>query len=122
MKKHNILKVILCVVLFVTVCTWIFPTISYSSGLMEETTRLQLGIFDFFSYIVEVFRYFPYIILMTLVIGMFYGVSYKIPAYRELLDKIASGFKGKENLFLIIVMALIAIIVSVSVLLLFKNL
>jgi len=114
MKKHNILKVILCVVLLAALCTWIFPTISYSSELVEETTRLQLGIFDFFSYIVEIFRYFPYVILMTLVIGMFYGVSYRIPAYRELLDKIVSGFKGKEKVFLGIIMALIAIIVSVS--------
>lgn len=114
MKKHNILKVILCVVLLVTLCTWIFPTISYSSGLVEETTRAQLGIFDFFAYVVEIFRYFPYIILMTLVIGMFYGVAYRIPAYRVLLDKIVSGFKGKEKIFLAVIMALIAIIVSVS--------
>lgn len=114
MKKHNILKVILCSVLFVTLCTWIFPTISYSSGLVEETTRTQLGIFDFFSYIVEIFRYFPYVMIMTLVIGMFYGVSYKIPAYRELLDMLVSKFKGKEKIFLIAVMVLTAVIVSVS--------
>ena len=48
MKKHNILKVILCVVAFVTLCTWIFPTISFQSGLVEDA-RSQLGIFDFFS-------------------------------------------------------------------------
>lgn len=114
MKKHNILKVILCVVLLVTLCTWIFPTISFSSSLVEDGTRTQLGIFDFFSYIVEIFRYFPYIILMTLATGIFYGVAHKIPAYRALLDKIVSGFKGKENIFLAVVMALIAIFVSVS--------
>ena len=114
MKKHNILKVILCVVLLVTLCTWIFPTISFSSSLVEDGTRTQLGIFDFFSYIVEIFRYFPYIILMTLVTGIFYGVAHKIPAYRSLLDKIVSGFKGKENIFLAVVMALLAILVSVS--------
>lgn len=114
MKKHNILKVILCVVLLVTLCTWIFPTISYSSSLIEDGTRTQLGIFDLFSYVVEIFRYFPYIMLMTLATGMFYGVAYKIPAYRTLLDKIVSGFKGKENIFLAVVMALIAIFVSVS--------
>ena len=113
MKKHNILKVILCVVAFVTLCTWIFPTISFQSGLVEDA-RSQLGIFDFFSYIVEIFRYFPYIILVTLVIGMFYGVAYKIPAYRVLLDKIVTGFKGKENIFLAVIMSFIAILVSVT--------
>lgn len=113
MKKHNILKVILCVVALVTLCTWIFPTISFQSGLVEDV-RVQLGIFDIVSYIVEIFRFFPYIILMTLVIGMFYGVAYRIPAYRILLDKIVAGFKGKESIFLGLIISLIAIIVSVS--------
>lgn len=114
MKKHSILKVILLAVLFVTVCTWFFPTISYSSGLVEETTRAQLGIFDLFSYTLELFRYFPYVILVVLTTGMFYGVSYKIPAYRELLDKLVALFEGKEKIFLATVMVFIAAIVSVT--------
>ena len=114
MKTHNILKVILCVVLFVTLCTWIFPTISYKSGLVEETTRTQLGVFDIFAYIVEIFRYFPYVILMTLSIGMFYGVAYKIPAYSELLNAVVSKFRGREKVFLIAVMSIIALVVSVT--------
>ena len=62
MKKHNVLKVILCTVLFVVLCTWIFPTISYNTSLVEETTRAQVGIFDLFSYVVEIIRYFPYVL------------------------------------------------------------
>lgn len=114
MKKHSILKVIMCMVLIAVLCTWIFPTISFGSELVEETTRSQVGIFDLAKYVVDAFRYFPHIIIMTLVIGMFYGVAYRISAYRKLLDVIASKFKGKENIFLAVVMALMAIIVSVS--------
>lgn len=113
MKKHNILKVVLLSILVVVVCTWIFPSASYQAELVVGD-RAQLGIFDLFSYLVELFRYFPYVILMTLATGIFYGVAYKIPAYRVLLDKIVKGFSGKESIFLAVIMILIAAIVSVT--------
>lgn len=113
MKKHNILKVVLLSILVVVVCTWIFPTASYQTELVVGD-RAQLGIFDLFSYFVELFRYFPYVILMTLATGIFYGVAYKIPAYRVLLDKIVKKFSGKESIFLAVIMILIAAIVSVT--------
>ncbi len=116
MKKHNILKVILLSILVVFVCTWIFPSISfdYQAGL-QVGERAQLGIFDFFNQIPEIqFPYFAYIILVVLAIGMFYGVSYRIPAYRALLDKIVKSFSGKESIFLALSIILIALIVSVT--------
>ena len=113
MKKNSILKVILLTILCVVVCTWIFPSLTFSQELVEGD-RAQAGIFDVFSYSVDLFRYFPYVILMTLSIGAFYGVMYKIPAYRQLLDRIVQGFKGKENVFLIATIVLISAIVSVT--------
>ncbi len=113
MKKHNVLKVILLSILVVVLCTWIFPTASYQSGL-EIGERNQAGIFDLFAYITPLLNYFSYVLLVVLATGIFYGVSYKIPAYRGLLDKIVKKFEGKESLFLAITMILIAIIVSVS--------
>lgn len=113
MKKHNILKVVLLSILVAIVCTWVFPTASYQTELVVGE-RSQLGIFDLFSYTVELFRYFPYVILMTLAAGIFYGVAYKISAYRVLLDKIVKMFSGKESIFLAIAMILIAAIVSVT--------
>ena len=113
MKKHNILKVVLLSILVALLCTWIFPSASYQSSLTVGD-RSQLGIFDLFSYTVELFRYFPYVVLMTLAIGIFYGVAYKIPAYQVLLENLVKKFKGKENICLAVIMTLIAVIVSVS--------
>lgn len=113
MKKHNILKIVLLSILVVVLCTWIFPSASFQSQL-SIGERNQLGIFDLFSYFIEVIRYFPYVILMVLTTGMFYGVAYKIPAYRVLLDKLVKLFAGKESIFLAVVMILIAGIVSVT--------
>lgn len=113
MKKYSILKVILLVILVVSACTWIFPMLSFSSELVESE-RQQIGIFDLFAYVAEAFRYFQYIILMSVAIGAFYGVAYKIPAYRRLLDVIVTKFKGKEFIFLIATMVIISAIVSVT--------
>ena len=113
MKKHNILKVVLLSILVVLLCTWIFPSASYQYELVVDE-RAQLGIFDLFAYVVELFRYFPYVILMVLATGIFYGVAYRIPAYRVMLDKIVKKFAGKEPILLAAMMILIAAIVSVS--------
>lgn len=113
MKKYNVLKVILLTILTVVVLSWIFPAVSFNTDLVEYE-RAQFGLFDFTVDLTDVFRYFPQVALTVLSIGMFYGVAYKIPAYRELLDKIATKFKGKEKILLAVIMALIAIIVSVT--------
>lgn len=113
MKKHNILKIVLLTVLVTTLCTWIFPSASFQSQL-SIGDRAQLGIFDLYSYFIEVIRYFPYVIFMVLTTGMFYGVAYQIPAYRVLLDKLVKLFSGKESIFLAVIMILIAAIVSVT--------
>ena len=113
MKKHNILKVVLLSILVVALLTWILPSASFNSELVIGT-RAQLGIFDIMSYFVEIFRYFPYVIVVVLTIGMFYGVAYKIPSYRALLDKIVEKFKNKEAILLSAMMIIITLIVSVT--------
>lgn len=114
MKKHNILKVALLSILVVILCTWIFPSASYSSSGLSVGDRTQLGIFDLFSYGVELFRYFPYVILIAFATGIFYGVAYKIPAYQVVLETLAKKFSKKGELCLAIIMVLIAAIVSVT--------
>ena len=113
MKKNSILKVVLLTILCVTLCTWIFTQISYS-GQFAEGDRVQVGIFDLSSYVLDLFRYFPYIIITTLSIGAFYGVAYRIPAYRAVLERIVEKFNGKEKAFLVATIVIISTIVSVS--------
>ena len=113
MKKNSILKVVLLTILCVTLCTWIFTQISFS-GQFAEGDRVQVGIFDLSSYMLDLFRYFPYILITTLSIGAFYGVAYRVPAYRQLLDEIVLKFKGKEKVFLVSTIVIISAIVSIT--------
>ena len=114
MKKNSILKVSLLTILCVTVFTWIFKTASFDGVGLSISDKKELGLFTLLSYIPEVVRYFIYVPMTILAIGLFYGVMYKIPAYRDLLDGMVKSFKGKENVFLIATMCIIAILVSIT--------
>lgn len=113
MKKHNILKVVSISILVLFLCTWLFPSVTFQTELTEGA-RTQMGIFDLFAYPTLTLTYFGYVFIYVLLVGAFYGVASKIPAYRKLLDKIVKGFNKKEWLFLTISTILIAVITSVT--------
>lgn len=111
MKKHNTLKVVLITLCAFLVCSWIFTSAYYSGGYVDQG-RVQMGLFDIFSYPTTALSYFGYISLYVLAIGMFYGVLNKISAYRVLIDKLAKSFKGKEKIAIAVIMSILAIITS----------
>lgn len=112
-KSKSIFKVVLATILVVVLCTWIFPSASFQSTLVEGE-RLQAGIFDLFSYPMVAVTYFGYIAVYVLAIGMFYGVANKIPAYHALIEKLKNLYTGREEVLIGVVMVLIAVLVSVT--------
>ena len=111
MKKHNSIKVILVVIMILAVLSWIIPAAYFQTELVEEG-RLRMGLFDLFNYPVTALSYFGYIALFILVVGGFYGILYRIPAYRKLLDKIVDNLKGNEKLFLVVTVIVFAVLTS----------
>ena len=112
MKKHNAVKVVLVTLLVVLLLSWILPA-AYFSGEYVSEGRIQMGLFDMFNYPLTALSYFGYIALFFVLVGGFYGILSKIPAYRNFLDKIVAMFNGMEKLFVSIVMILVAVIVSI---------
>ena len=112
MKKHNTIKVVLITMLVFLLLSWILPA-AYYSGQYVDQGRVQMGLFDLFNYPLTALSYFGYIGLFFILVGGFYGILYKIPAYRTFLDKIVKLFEGKEKIALSIMIVLIALIVSV---------
>lgn len=110
-EKNNALKVILIAFLGLMVLTWIIPAAYYSSEYVEQG-RVQMGLFDMFNYPLTALSYFGFITLFIILVGAFYGVLYKIPAYRTFLDKIADSFKKHEYLSLSCMIVLVAVLVS----------
>ena len=113
MKKHNSFKVVLITIFVVALCTWIFPSAQFSTQLIEGE-RVQAGLFDVFSYPMVALYYFMNIFVFVIACGAFYGVAYRIPAYKKLLEKITAGFKGRENIFLVLMIVLIAALILVG--------
>ncbi len=112
MKKHNALKVVLVSLVVLLVLSWIFPAAYFSSEFMDQG-RVQMGLFDFFEYPLTAVSYFGYIPVYLLLVGGFYGVLYKIPAYRNFLDKVAAKGKARNALTVIVIVALLALAVSI---------
>lgn len=112
MKKHNTVKVVLITMLVFLLLSWIFPA-AYFSGEYQEQGRVQMGLFDLFNYPLTALSYFGYIAFFFVLVGGFYGVLYKIPAYRTLLDKIAEKASGKEKIVLSIMVVIISLLVSI---------
>lgn len=112
MKKHNTLKVVLITLLAFVLLTWVLPT-GYYQGQFVDQGRVQVGLFDMFTYPITALSSFGHIALFVFAIGMFYGVLNKISAYRVLIDKLVKSFKGREIIVISSIMALFAIITSV---------
>ena len=112
MKKHNTVKVVLITILVFLLLSWILPA-AYYSGQYVDQGRVQMGLYELFNYPLTAISYFGYIGLFVIFVGGFYGILYKIPAYRTFLDKIVAFFEGKEKVFLAIVSVLLACGVSI---------
>ena len=112
MKKHNTIKVVLITMLVFLLLSWILPA-AYYSGQYVDQGRVQMGLFDLFNYPLTSLSYFGYIGLFFILVGGFYGILYKIPAYRTFLERIVKLFEGKEKIILGIFVAIIALLVSV---------
>ncbi len=111
MKKHKVLKVAIITLLICALLTWIIPCATYQMEY-SEIGRYQVGLFDILSYQSTVLGYFGYVALFVLVVGGFYGVLFKTGAYRAMLDSICKKFKGKEAIFVIVIISLFAILTS----------
>lgn len=115
-EKHNTLKYVLVTLLCLLIFTWLVPA-AYYSGTYQEQGRVQMGLFDLFNYPVTSLSYFGYIALFVLLVGGFYGIMYKIPAYRNFLDRIANNDSGKKAFSLAAVGCLSFAILLFSILL-----
>ncbi len=112
MKKHNALKVIFITLAVFLLLSWILPVAVFQAAYSEQG-RVQMGLFDIFSYQTTALSYFGQLSLFVLVVGGFYGVLNKTGVYRKMLDKIAKAFKRKEWLALSIIMVIFAVLSSI---------
>lgn len=114
MKKHNLLKTLGIFFLVLVALTWIIPTGTFSGSSFTKGTTDPIGIFDIFRLPFMTIGTFVQYGLVFLVIGGLYGVLNKTGVYVPLVEKIAKKWKGKESIFLSIVVTAMALLASIS--------
>ena len=120
MKKHNLLKVLGITFLVVIGLSWLIPTGVYSSGTFVKGELVPIGIIDLARLPIITFATFIQFGIVFLLIGALYGVINKTGVYNNLVEKVVTRWKGKENIFLIITIisfALLSALTSETILL-----
>ena len=111
-KKYGLFKVLSLLLLVCILVTY------FIKGRQDTTSYLALG--DVVLNYLQSFYYFFDTALFILVVGGFYGVLNKIPAYQEMLKRIAKRVEEKRLVFVIaitIIMALVASLTGLDILL-----
>ena len=112
-KKYGLIKVLSVMLLLIVVCSY------FIKGRQGTITYLALG--DVFLNYLQCFYYFFDTALFIAVVGGFYGVLNKIPAYKEMVKGIVNKVGDKKKLFVIImtiVFALVSTLTGLNVMLL----
>ena len=109
MKKHSLFKVILIILGALLAVNGILAILGYFVPALEgKYSMIALG--DVLMNFVQSFYYFFDTVVYLLVLGAFYGVISKVPAYKKLVDNIAQKVKSHSKLFIFIVTGLFAVI------------
>ena len=98
MKRHNTIKVVLVTLLVFMLLSWILPA-AYFSGSYADQGRVQMGLFDLFSYPTTAISYFGYIaifILVVFLVSSFFEDSFFVEALTDFF------FLSKELMYKIV--------------------
>ena len=113
-EKHSLGKLLAIFFILAFVLTWIVPTGSFNGAEYVAGEKVRLGLADLGNLLYFMIYMSIDKVLFLLVLGVFYGILQKIPAYNNLVLKIANKIKGKEILFAVISSVLIAVLTSFS--------
>ncbi len=116
MKKHNLFKTLVIFFLVLVALSWIIPVGTLTSGTYVEGTTSPVGIFHLFRLPLLTIGTFLQYGLVFLGIGGLYGVLNRTGAYVPFVKRVANYWKGKETLFLSLVIGGFALLASLTAL------
>ena len=113
MKKYDLLKVLGITFLVIMLISWVVPAGVYSnSTFVSQEATSPIGLYDIFrTPLITIATFIQYGILF-LAIGGFYGVLNKTGVYAKLVDRITDKWQKKQKKFLMITVAIFALLSS----------
>ncbi|MDD4644285.1 MAG: hypothetical protein PHW90_04590, partial [Bacilli bacterium] len=113
MKNKNLWLSFIIAVGVIFLLTWVVPSTNYNdAGVLVLGAINPTGIWDFFYYASMLLLWFGQNVLFIVFLGIFYGILNGTGALRVLVNKIATYFKKREKLFLVLCSSLFIIISS----------
>lgn len=106
MKKHNLLKVMLCTLLLVMVLSYLIP------GRYGTMSYIAFG--DAINNGMQSFYFFFDLTIFILLVGALYGVLNKTVSYKKFLDMIVCKVKANSNKFIIGVIIVFALVTALA--------
>ena len=113
MKKNSLLKVILMVLGSLLLVCGLLGILGYFVPALEGKFNI-IPVGDALVNFVQSFYYFFDTVVYLLILGAFYGVLNEVPAYKKLIENIVVKIKNHSKLFIFIVIALFAVLTSVT--------
>lgn len=114
MKKNGKTLVLLGVIVFIMLLTWVIPSGSFSTGEYVSNGVSPTGLFDFFVMVYYAFTLKAMDIIYILMIGGAYGVLSKADSYRKLVDKTAKVVKKYDIVAMMLITFLVSLFVSLT--------
>ena len=108
-EKHSLGKTLTIILVLSFLLTWIIPVGSFNGTEFVKGDVVRIGLADIGNLLYYVIAIGMDKIMFLLVLGIFYAILSKSPAYQKLVTNIANKMKGKEILFATIVSFLIAL-------------
>ena len=113
-EKHSLGRILTIVLIVSLFLTWIVPIGSFNGTEFVKGEVVRLGLADLGNMLYYVIAIAIDKLLFLLVLGIFYAILTKVPAYKKLVIKIAKKMKGKEVLFASIVSFALALFAAFS--------
>lgn len=115
MKKNYslICGIAICFLIYV-ILSWFVPTATIADGVVNTGKASPVGLFGLVYYPGLTIGTFIQFGLIILAIGGLYGVMAKTGVYSKLVNDFANKLKGKEKLFLIVLIIALALINSLA--------
>lgn len=105
-KKYGLFKVLTVLLVLVIIATYFIDS--------RQGGKSYLALGDVFLNYLQSFYYFFDTALFILVVGGFYGLLNRIPAYKKMLKSIVNRIGNKRKLFVVIITILFALISSLT--------
>ncbi len=123
-KDNTIFRLIILIVLFQALLTWIIPASQANGEEIMNMDLSRLSLYNLIEYPYIAFQFFfqsfsmdgsggvmPLIFLI--IVGGFYGILAETGKFRNKLEKIAKEIKGKGTIFLVFITLILAALSSV---------